>query len=77
METPGCPNCSNREATAVSFTWWGGLLGPRLLNHVRCDQCGTEYNGRTGRSNTTGIVIYAVVAGVLALAITFAVIMAR
>jgi hypothetical protein len=77
METPGCPNCANREATAVSFTWWGGLLGPRLLNHVRCDQCGTEYNGRTGQPNTTGIIIYAVVVGVLALAITFAVIMAR
>jgi hypothetical protein len=53
----GCPGFAER----VSFTWWGGLIGPAMLNHVRCKECGACYNGTTGRDNTTGIVIYTVV----------------
>jgi hypothetical protein len=45
----------------VGFTWWGGIIGPKLLNHVKCQRCGTGYNGKSGKSNTTGIVIYSVV----------------
>ena len=40
-----------------------------ILNHVRCDRCGTTYNGRSGKSNNTGIAIYVgvgfAIAGVL------------
>ncbi len=66
-----CPSCRRYAATPVTFTWWGGLIGPKLLHHVRCGGCGTEYNGRTGRSNTTGILVYsligvAIVLGLLA-----------
>jgi hypothetical protein len=46
----------------VSFAWWGGLLGPKLLHHVRCPQCRTEFNARTGRSNRRGITVYVLVA---------------
>ena len=35
-------------------------MGPALLTHVKCEECGTQYNGKTGKSNTTGIVIYTV-----------------
>ena len=52
--------------TPVKFTWWGGILGPRLLSHVKCQNCGTAYNGKSGASNTTGIVIFMVVLGVVA-----------
>ncbi len=45
----------------MSFTWWGGILGPKLLSHVKCGSCGTQYNGKTGGSNTTGIIIYTVI----------------
>lgn len=45
----------------MSFTWWGGLLGPKVLNHVKCGSCGTQYNGKTGKDNTIGIIIYSVV----------------
>lgn len=43
------------------------MLGPKILKHVKCAGCGKAYNGKTGRDNTTGIVIYSVVVGVLAL----------
>jgi ribosomal protein S27E len=54
-----CPECSNRgDATSVGFTWWGGIVGPALLSHVRCNRCGTCYNGKSGKSNSTAIAIY-------------------
>jgi hypothetical protein len=56
-----CPRCRQQSAQQVRRSWWGGGLGPRLLNHVRCDYCGEEYNGKTGGSNKTAIVIYVVV----------------
>ncbi len=43
------------------------MLGPKILKHVKCPGCGKAYNGKTGQDNTTGIVIYSVVVGVLAL----------
>ena len=63
-----CPNCSATGATKVGFTWWGGVLGPALLTHVKCPECGTTYNGKTGESNTTGIIVYSVVVGIIVLA---------
>lgn len=57
----------------MSFTWWGGILGPKLLTHVKCPECGHKYNGKTGRDNTTGIVIYSVI--VLILGLGFAVVL--
>lgn len=56
-----CPQCSRTTATPVKFTWWGGALGPRMLHHVKCDSCGTMYNGKTGKSNSQGIMMYFVV----------------
>jgi hypothetical protein len=54
-----CPSCGCRgDASMVGFTWWGGIIGPRLFSHVRCNRCGTCYNGKTGDYNTTKIAIY-------------------
>jgi hypothetical protein len=66
-----CPKCGAREATKVAFTWWGGALGARLFHVVRCAQCRTKYNGKTGGSLTKSIIIYeaisiTVTAGLLA-----------
>ncbi|HJL17178.1 MAG TPA: hypothetical protein RMH99_16040 [Sandaracinaceae bacterium LLY-WYZ-13_1] len=58
METAGCPSCGSREAEGVGFTWWGGVVGPKLLSHVRCAACGATYNAKTGGSNATGIALY-------------------
>jgi len=60
-----CPNCRQSAAQKLSFTWWGGLIGPKILTHVKCASCGTKYNGKTGKDNTTGIVIYCVIVGII------------
>jgi len=61
-----CPKCSQSSAQKVSFTWWGGILGPKLFTHVKCGACNATYNGKTGKDNTTNIIIYSIVAIVIA-----------
>jgi len=56
-----CPNCQSTAVYSVKFTWWGGVLGPKMLNHTQCTNCNTTYNGKTGKSNTQGIVVYSLV----------------
>ena len=70
-----CPQChAQEEPRPIGFTWWGGLIGPKLLHHVECPRCGTRFNARTGRSNDTAIAIYMIAIGVIAFALVFAVI---
>lgn len=70
-----CPACqSAAEPRQVGFTWWGGLIGAKLLHHVECVQCGARFSGRTGRSNNTAIAVYMIVISVIALAVTYALI---
>ena len=61
VESAPCPSCRATSAKEVKYTWWGGLLGPKLLHHVECATCGVAYNGRTGKSNNVGIAIYMMV----------------
>ena len=67
-----CPNCGQADANKVGFTWWGGALGPRLFNHVKCNSCGSTYNAKSGDSNTTYIIIYSVVIIVIVFALAYA-----
>ena len=62
-----CPQCGGTNAEKVRFTWWGGLLGPKILTHVKCSQCGKAFNGTSGKDNATGIVIYSAVVAVVIL----------
>jgi hypothetical protein len=64
-----CPKCGSQEASKVGFTWWGGALGPRLFRVLRCAQCRTQYNGKTGGKLTKTILIYQGVALLLGVAI--------
>lgn len=46
---PGvCPKCGSRRSSKVSFTWWGGLVGPAMFNLVQCSKCGQQYNSKKG-----------------------------
>jgi len=60
-----CPECQSPSVEKVNFTWWGGVLGPSLLTHVKCQNCGTTFNGKTGQPNTVPIIIYSAVMFVL------------
>jgi hypothetical protein len=64
-----CPNCASEKAESIAFTWWGGVVGPKMFNHVKCTQCGTTYNGKTGRSNQTAIAIYLAISTTIAIVV--------
>jgi len=57
-----CPKCGATSASKVSFNWWGGALGPKLFSVVKCNQCKTQYNGKTGGKLTKIIIAYQVIA---------------
>jgi hypothetical protein len=69
-----CPFCHREATTPIAFTWWGGVLGPKLLHHVKCTDCGKGYNGSTQRPNTRAIGVYigVVLAAAVAIGILFA-----
>ena len=73
--TPGtgipCPKCGGTLSKPVTFSWWGGVLGPKMLSHVKCTNCGAGFNGKTGRSNNTAIAIYVIVSGILGLVLVY------
>ena len=56
-----CPKCQQSNAQQMSFTWWGGLIGPKILTHVKCQTCGAKFNGKSCKDNTTNIIIYSVI----------------
>ena len=64
-----CPGCGNDEAARVHWTFWGGMIGPAIINVVRCHRCGVSYNGVHGDYNGGRIAIYIVVSIVLGLVI--------
>ena len=73
METVTCPSCKVPvEPKKIGFTWWGGVLGPKMLHHVECPACRTRFNGKTGKLNNGAIAIYMLVLGVITFAVIFA-----
>ena len=65
-----CPYCkSDLPPNPAGFTWWGGVLGPKVLNHAICPACRKGYNRKTMQPNTTGIAIYSVVVAVVAIVV--------
>ena len=66
IQYAACPQCGQSNAKKVRYTWWGGAVGPNMFTHVKCQNCGTQYNGKTGKSNQQNIIIYLAVGVLLA-----------
>jgi hypothetical protein len=67
-----CPKCGRQgEPNKVGFTWWGGVVGPRLLSHVECPRCHARFNGNTGQSNEMAIRLYLAVVTIAVLVAAF------
>ncbi|HEV2912742.1 MAG TPA: hypothetical protein VGX92_05440 [Pyrinomonadaceae bacterium] len=66
-----CPKCGAPDPEQVKFTWWGGLLGPKMLSHVKCGRCANQYNGKSGKSNAQNIIIYLLVSAAIVFIIFF------
>ena len=67
--TAPCPSCGGTYAKPIGFTWWGGVLGPKLFSHVKCIGCGAAFNSKTGQSNNTKIAIYLGVSALIGFAL--------
>lgn len=52
-----CPNCGAEDPKRVKWTFWGSFYFTALFSHVRCQECGTAYNGRSGRSNIVPAIV--------------------
>jgi len=59
--TETCPRCGGHDVKTPAFTWWGGALGPRMLNHRVCGGCKLGFNAKTRQSNMKAIILYQVV----------------
>ncbi len=64
--TPMCPRCGG-YTKKVGYTWWGGIIGPKMMNLHKCANCKLSFNATTMQSAETAIIIYAVVTGVVGL----------
>ncbi len=69
-EPETCPSCGSRRSKKISFTWWGGAVGPAIFSLVKCAECGQQYNRKSGKPfGWLPIIVYSVVVGVIALVI--------
>ncbi|MFI5385826.1 MAG: hypothetical protein ACHQ50_06865 [Fimbriimonadales bacterium] len=53
----------------IKFSWWGGVVGPGIMNLMKCESCGCQFNGKTGRPALKAIVAYNVVIYLLMLVV--------
>jgi hypothetical protein len=61
-----CPTCRQTfTPVPLGFTWWGGMIGAKIINHCECPSCHTRFNGRTGKPNDTAILLYVLISGAL------------
>jgi hypothetical protein len=64
-----CPRCQSPNIRKPSYTWWGGFIGPAIINHWVCNQCRFGFNPRTGQSTQGAITVYILVTMGIALVI--------
>lgn len=57
-----CPQCNSADTKEVKYTWWGGILGPKLMNLQKCNACRFQFNRATQKSVMNAIIVYNVVA---------------
>lgn len=62
-----CPRCGSRRSKKVSFTLWGGAVGPKVFALVTCKECGQQYQMKSGKPfEWIHIIMYSLVVGGLA-----------
>ena len=44
-----------------------------MFHHVKCNSCGKAYNSKTGKTNTVPIIIYSVIACIIACILFYAI----
>jgi DNA-directed RNA polymerase subunit RPC12/RpoP len=64
-----CPRCEGTDIKKVKYTFWGSFYGPQMFHHVRCEDCGYAYNGKTGGSNLLPAILFITIPLILIIAI--------
>jgi len=75
--SPVCPRCGSQMTKKVKYTWWGGIVGPSLMNLMKCSGCKCLFNGKTGKPATKAIVIYFVIVWAVALIVGLMLVQSR
>lgn len=68
---PGmCPGCGSRKSSKVTYTWWGGLIGPAVFGLVKCGKCRKQYMGGSGKPlGALQIIVYSLVVGAIGIGV--------
>ena len=67
--TRPCPGCGSGPIEEPSFTWWGGLVGHKILNVEQCRACKKWWVKSTGQPGDTRVTVYMVTGIVLGVVI--------
>jgi transcription elongation factor Elf1 len=63
-----CPQCGSGRNAKISFTMWGGAVGPAVFGLVKCKECGQQYMRKSGKPfEWSHIIAYSAVTGVIAI----------
>ncbi len=71
LKEEGCPECGSMDVHAVKYTWWGGMLGPKMFHHTKCEECKFTFNSKTRNSNKQAVIKYLVVSTLIAVVIAY------
>lgn len=69
---PACPSCGSTQTKEVKYTWWGGLVGPKMMNLQKCENCRIQFNRKTNKNALNAIIAYNMVALLIGFVILFA-----
>ncbi len=67
-ESAPCPRCRSKNAETVPYDPLRGRAGPTARDHVRCHDCGTQFNGETGALVSTHFNVFLLIFAILAAA---------
>ncbi len=70
---PICPKCQGNQTREVKYTWWGGLVGPKMMNLQKCEACRFQFNRKTNKGVLNAIIAYNVILLAIAFVFLFAV----
>jgi ribosomal protein L37AE/L43A len=63
-----CPQCGSRRSKKISFTMWGGAVGPAVFGLVKCKECDQQYMKKSGKPfEWSHILAYTAVVTVIAI----------
>lgn len=65
-EPETCPNCGSRRSKKISFTMWGGAVGPAIFGLVKCKECDQQYMKKSGKPfEWSHIIAYSAIASII------------